>query len=263
VTTLPEAALADALARGRAAWPGVDVPAEDFARFVAERGAADHAEDCYLACACARGDDAAVRAFEDHVLPEVEAAVRRVVADRDVATEVRQRVRAQLLVGAERGIGDYRGRGALVSWVRIIAVRTALQLLRADRGAERRAAALADEPEPPRFDAELELIKARYREPFRAAFAEALGALTPEERNLISLHVIEGLSLSQIGALNGVNKSTVSRWLAAANGRLEAGIRARLGATLRLDEAELDSLVGLLRSHIDVSVERLLGRDER
>jgi RNA polymerase sigma-70 factor (ECF subfamily) len=247
----------DALARGRLAWPGLEIPADAFAAFVAARDAS-HPEDLYLACGCARRDPAAVRAFEERVLPEVEPAVRRLAPDRDFASEVRQRVRAQLLVGDAPRIGEYGGRGALVSWVRVVAVRVALMMLRAEKGAGRRAAALADEPATPELDPELDLIKRRHRAPFGKALAAAVGALSPHERNLIQLHIVEGLSLAQIGALHGVNKSTVSRWIASAKEEIEKGVRERLRAEWRVGEAELDSLLGVLRSRIDLTLERIL-----
>jgi len=51
----------------------------------------------------------------------------------------------------------------------------------------------------------------------------------------------------------------VSRWLAHARTTLDAELRSRLQAELHLADGELDSLLGVLHSRMDLSVERMLG----
>jgi RNA polymerase sigma-70 factor (ECF subfamily) len=250
--------LARVLARGRAAWPGVALTAAELRPFLEAAAGTAHADDLYLACACAHGDATALEIFEARVLPQLEGALRRMRLPDDALAEVRQRVRAHLLVGDPPHIVDYRGRGPLVAWVRIVAVRMALQLQRQAKAHERRAERFGHEPEPPRLDPALELLRARHREAFRSAFAGALAALTPQQRNLLQLHLLEELSLAEIGALHGVSKSSAARWLADARAELDAGIRGRLRAALALGEEELDSLIVALQSRLDLSVERLL-----
>jgi RNA polymerase sigma-70 factor (ECF subfamily) len=251
-----------AVARGRAAWPAVTVPAEALAAFLTDGAGLAHAEDLYLACACARGDAAAIGAFEAQVLPRIAAPLRRIAITDDVVAEVRQRLREHLLVGDPPRIAEYRGRGPLTAWVRIVAVRMALQLMRRARADERRVEVLGHEPEPPRLDPALELLRARHQGTFRAAFTAALAELTPHQRNLLQLHLLEDLSLAEIATLHGVSKSSAARWLAQARASLDEGIRHRLRAELRLGEPELDSLIVALQSRLDLSVERLLAGDE-
>jgi len=246
-----------ALAHARRTWPAVVVPDDAVAGYVADRGG-DHTDDLYLACAICRRDPAALGRFESTLLPAIDAAIRRLAPDPDFASEVRQRVREHLLVGDHARLGDYQGRGPLVSWVRIVAVRIGLQLLRGRRADARRDEALADEPLLSYLDIERELIKARYQAQFRAAFHEAMAELPSHDKHLLQLHVIEGLSLSQIGKMHGVNKSTVSRWLAHTRTTLEESVRERLSAVLAVGDAELDSLLGVLRSRLDLSIERIL-----
>jgi hypothetical protein len=71
-----------ALAAARAAWPGVHVPEGVFRAYVAARTgdqplAEDVAAALWLACACGRGDVAALRAFDAAYTPQVERAVAR------------------------------------------------------------------------------------------------------------------------------------------------------------------------------------------
>ena len=250
-----------ALARGRAAWPAVQLDGEALAAFLAAGAGLAHAEDLYLACACARGNAAAIDAFETRVLPPIAGALRRIALDDDLVKEVRQRVREHLLVGDPPRIAEYRGRGPLTAWVRIVAVRMALQHKRRAKADERRAEVLGHEPTPPRLDPALELLRARHQDSFRAAFAAALAELTPHQRNLLQLHLLEDLSLAEIATMHGVSKSSAARWLSQARTTLDEGIRHRLRAELRLGEPELDSLIVALQSRLDLSVERLLAPD--
>lgn len=243
--------------RGRAAWPGVEIEPTRLAAFLAARPSS-HLEDLYLACACADGDPAALAAFEAKILPGIAASLRRLALPADVAAEVHQRVRAHLLVGEPPRIAEYQGRGPLLAWVRIVAVRLGLQWKRTTRSDERRTEALAHEPSPPVLDPALELLRARHGALFRSAFTAALAELTVEQRNLLQLHLLEDLSLAEIGALHRVSKSTAARWLTAARDALDQGIRRRLQTALGLPEPEVDSLIAALQSRLELSVERLL-----
>ena len=116
----------------REQWPEIDVPEDDFASYVLERVEDSHASpswsDLYLACACARRDPQALRAFDAVLFPQIEPALARVA--RSVSSdEVRQILRDKLFVaepGKRPKIADYSGRGALRTWLRITAMRVAL-----------------------------------------------------------------------------------------------------------------------------------------
>ncbi|MBK8715869.1 MAG: hypothetical protein IPN32_14125 [Deltaproteobacteria bacterium] len=97
-------------------------------------------EDLFLACACLRGDDAALRRFDRDVLGACDAAVRGLDNTDSFLDEVKQRLRTKLLAGDTEQpprIGEFAGRGALVAWVTVAAVRTGLSLLRERKRAER------------------------------------------------------------------------------------------------------------------------------
>lgn len=95
-----------------------------------------------------------------------------------------------------------------------------------------------------------------------AAYMEFLGSfsiLPDEQRNVLHLHVVGGLSTPRIAALFKVNQSTVSRWIAAARESIFTQTRTLPGARLGLRAGEFESLVRLLRSQLDLSIGRLLG----
>ena len=254
------------LARARTAFPEVPLDAEAFVAWLAPR--ADRAlpalpvEELFLAWACARGDPAATRALDTHYLARLGPTVGRVDPSPDFLDEVLQQLREKLLVGPSPRIATYDGAGPLMSWLRAAAVRTALN---ARRPGAREVAADDEALEALPLagpDPELAAVRGQHRAVFSEAFRAALATLTPRERNLLRLQALDGLSLSAIGEMYGVNKSTVSRWLAHAHEALLAATREGLAQRLALDPAALDSLLKAMRSSLDLSVARLLGPAE-
>jgi RNA polymerase sigma-70 factor, ECF subfamily len=250
-------------ARGRAAWPHVTVELSAYASHVAALALdgdsktleALHAEDLYLACACARGDASAIATFEREFLCDVPAYIARATTAPQVVDEVLQRLRERLLVstaGATPKIATYTGRGPLGAFLRVTAVRLAYDTLPSDR-----AARLSTDPEVP-VDPELDYIKSTYRAQFVRAIEQAIATLPARERNAMALSLIDGLSTDAIGRMYGKDGATVRRWLGSARAQIldetKKLLRAELGAT----PEELQSLLGILHSRLDVSIARIL-----
>lgn len=251
--------LAGLVAAGRAAWPGVEVDEAVFAAYLAERGPVDpqRAADLYLACGCARGDQAAIAGFLREMVPHIEAAVLGLGADPAQVDEVRAQLVDALLVGERPGVATYAGRGQLRSWVRSIAVRTGMRQLgrtRAAAGGDDALATLAADVDDP----EIEHLKALYGDAFRAAFAGALAGLTARQRNLLRQHYLDELTVDQLGALYRVHRATAARWVAAAREALFDDTRRRMIEALGLAPGDYDSLLRLLHSQLDLSIQRHL-----
>src|SRR6516162_686902 len=87
------------LAAARAAWPGVVVPDEVFLAHLRRHAPVEHGTDLYLACACARGDTAAIALLDRRLLPRIDKAVARIDPSPTLIDDVRQEVRCRLLVG--------------------------------------------------------------------------------------------------------------------------------------------------------------------
>jgi RNA polymerase sigma-70 factor (ECF subfamily) len=132
-----------------------------------------------VVCAAARGDRAALAVLED-LLAEVPRHISRITRARAVVDAIRQHLRAAL-VAAAPGAATYRGRGPLRSWLRVAAVRAALNERRAEERVRRRETA-APEPTSAARDPELDLMKARYRPEVTRAIEDALRALEPDRR---------------------------------------------------------------------------------
>jgi RNA polymerase sigma-70 factor (ECF subfamily) len=261
-------ALQDAWAKAREAWPDIHLPEEEFFAYLGQRLPASgtvaaalgqlYVADLYLACACAGGDPVALRRFEASCVSQVDAVLLRRGHPPDRIDEVKQIMRARLLVGTgETGsskISEYSGRGALTGWLRAIAVRTALNCVRAEKTGAR---PVSDEPLVELVDPEhpeLAYLKDQYRQEFVVAFKRALASLEPRDRLLLRQHTLDGLSADQIGALYGIHRVSAFRWLARARDRLQAATRQYLVENLRVDPNELQSILRLIESRIDLSL---------
>ncbi|MET0342758.1 MAG: hypothetical protein ABW252_17255 [Polyangiales bacterium] len=261
-------AMLESFVEARAAWPGVALPEHAYVAHVAARLSEEttltslQTCDLYLACACLRGDTAALAAFEAHCMSAVDQALTRLRCGADEVLEVKQRLRARVLVaedGAPR-LDGYSGRGSLRGWLRVIATREALAMRRSDR----REVPLDEEQALHSFvthgDSELETFKARFREGFAEAFDAAVRALPARDQTLLRQHVLDGLSIDQLGALYRVHRSTAARSLDRVRGAVLASTRATLRARFGVASTELDSILRLVRSRLDISLRGLLGR---
>jgi RNA polymerase sigma-70 factor (ECF subfamily) len=259
-------ALATVTRRARDAWPDLAVDDETFASYLAARVGDDGpiedalarlpAADVYLACACARGDSDAIRAFEARYFGEVDLIVARV---RDVvagAEEVRQMIREKLFVKAGDAppkIADYTGEGALAAWFRVTTMRMVLNLRRDTKEIPVDDDKLLDLAAC-RDDAELAHLKRMYRAEFKAAFDEAVGALEAREKNLLHFAFVEGLGGEAIGTILGVHKATVNRRLVDLRGVLLKGIRTAMLKNLRVSRDELESILRLIQSNLEITL---------
>jgi RNA polymerase sigma-70 factor (ECF subfamily) len=218
-----------------------------------------HAADLYLAAACAEGDAAAIAVFEATLVPPLRRALGKLSPASTVLDEAVQRVVIMVLVGDGKPpqIAGYSGRGTLTSWLRTIAVRTARRML----GTEQSHATTDDDeiaelPSAVR-DPELELLRVRYRDSVRAAFAAAFAGLETRERNVLRQYHIDGLTIDQLAALYRVNRATTARWVAGARLAVVKATREQLVSTAGVPAHEVDSVIRLVRSQLELSVRDL------
>jgi RNA polymerase sigma-70 factor (ECF subfamily) len=86
----------------------------------------------------------------------------------------------------------------------------------------------------------------------------AVAALSVRERTLLRLRFVEGVEIERIAAMYRVHRTTVTRWLTDCRDTLLATTRRNLVDDLGATVAEIDSLAGLVRSHLQLSLVRLL-----
>ena len=263
--------LAAACARGRAAFPQLALDDDAFAGHLGHMvglGEIDVAsipespiEDLYLSCACLTGVTGAAVIFGARHGATIRAAIARIVGAADT-DEAHQQLLQSLLVGTSSSppkIGSYAGKAPLDRWLGVSARRAALMWLRENR-TERNAreAAGADPALGAHTHPETAYMKEKYRGDFEAALAQALERLPEQERALLRLYLVNGVSLEKIGTMFSVSQPTASRWLAAARTKLLDDVKQTLAPRLGTSSAELASLAGMVASRIDLSLSTLL-----
>ncbi len=271
VTPLPPA-LAVSWEAGRARWPQLAAEPAALATFGELAGALPEpavqrfAEDVFLACACAAGDQAAVRVFEELLLPPAQTAIRAIDATPSFVDEATQRLRTHLLVGepgARPRIAAYAARGPLRAWVGVSAARVALMMRRSSKRAKEVpeddwAVAISATSTG---DPELDLLKRQHARAFSTALADAARGLEPRLRSVLRMHFVDDLTIDEIGAAYAVHRATAARWIQRARDALFAATRTRLAQQLSLSPTDLDQLTQLVQSQLDVSLSQLLPPD--
>ena len=238
----------------------------DQARFVERCAAIDdwqaaftNAGDLTLAWGCLDRDPAALRILEADFMRAVPSFLRRFDAGPEFSDEVCQAVREKLLLAKPSKLETYLGNGSLLAWLKVVSVRTAIDLIRAQgkeprsRGADLAAiiGAAGDDPE-------FALARARFREPFERALRAAVGGLTPRDRAVLRLYYIKGLNIEAIGKIYGTHRATIARWIAACHETLGAEVRKGLDLQFRLDERDCRSLARFLGSRLQLDLQAAL-----
>jgi len=251
--------LSELVERACAAWPGIAFDREALGIYLGRRGDLTHLEDLALAWACARADRAALTFFDAHI---VERAVTAAAARRNLSQatldEVKQLVRQRLLLG-EPGrparIAEYAGEAPLATWAKVVALRLALNHLRAEhREAERAPEALPELMST--HEPDLALLKRRWGPRLNEAVTGAFESLDPHAKRLLRLHCLEGVTLPALAKLTGLGRSTVALHVSQAKAHVLEETRRRLGA--QLPPEALDSLLGLATDALEVSLSRVL-----
>ena len=263
---IPDSVVARIARAGRARWPEIALADAEIAARVVEPppDSGDHDAELYLALALAAGNAAAVRVFESTLVPEIDAALRRLRLPGGTADEVKQALRFELLVGdGDPKITTYLGRGELAAWLRVTATRKALKLARRAGREQELDDLLLDHwphatPDPAR-----EHLRSTYTAELKTAIRDSFSALEVRQRNLLRQHILDELTIDDLARFYRVHRATCARWLADARAELARSTRKRLVAALRLPPDELESLLRFLDSDIELSISRILHTQSR
>jgi RNA polymerase sigma-70 factor (ECF subfamily) len=249
----------------RAAWPGVSVEPARFCETLTAHVdsfaalARLRTKDLYLSCACIDGDPAALRAF-DALIESVSRMLGRLAQDPTILADAQQHARQSVLPRGELppALASYNGHGDLGGWLRVVLSREIMQYL--NRG--RRLAPLPDEHErladEGSDDPELAYLRKQYEHDFKDAFAFAIAQLDEDDQRALRYAVVEQLTIDEIAKLERVHRATAARLVTRARTRLAELTRNVLQERLAINSAQLESVLRLVSSQIDVSVRRLL-----
>jgi RNA polymerase sigma-70 factor (ECF subfamily) len=205
-----------------------------------------HLDDLALACACAKGCNAAW----DHFVREYRPVLLRVAGRgtrSDHAQDVADSIHAELYGlderdGVRRSLFAYfHGRSSLAGWLRAV---VAQRLVDRARAARRFEPLPDDEPPAPATSAspafELDPDRRRCRELARQALADALAGIDARDRLRLSLYYAQGMRLAAIGRVLGESEATASRKLERTRSALRSAVEAHLRDAGRLTSAQID-----------------------
>jgi RNA polymerase sigma-70 factor len=260
---VPDAARGAAYLEACAAWPDLTVSETRFGEHLDAAGAVEiedkHAGDVLLACAALDGQTAAHRQIVAVVDLAFVRMRRTIRLDDSGVAEARQIVLERLLLGGEGqpALTRYAGRGALVSYVQVVATRVCFALSAEPRDVN---------VDPDRFTtdvvgevaAESLLGQEAVREAMREAFRQAIVGLSARDRLVLRFHYVHDHRITDIARLYGVDRSTMSRWIDGARARLWNDARPRLLALLPGGARAMSEAVNGVLSRIDLSLSRLL-----
>ena len=264
VRVVDEETLLEAARAASAALPRVGLALETFVEHLrarlAEEGLDDPARlaitDLFLACACLHDDPEAWRELERQHLSRIPQFVARIDPSPSFADDVRQRLCEKLIHASEGSppkLATYTARGPLGGWLRIAAIREA-------QTAKRRGRPQVDPDDAdlvsPDHDPELQLLKRRYAKEFKEAFTAVLVSLTADERTVLRLHYLDGLTIEEVGKTYRVSRATAARSIASARDKIVERVQERLGSRLGKGGPSPESLFALVKSQFDLSVRR-------
>ena len=167
-----------------------------------------------------------------------------------------QKIRTKLLMGPSPGIGTYQGRAPLSAWVHVTAVRLAVDFAASSTQDENTELfdLVASEETP-----EIETARRLYQERFRKSLEDVFQALSPRDKTILRLHIVDGLNIDAIGAIYAVHRATAARWLVGIRTKAYDRLKKDLALHWNASSSELRSLVSLLRDHIHITAKRVLG----
>jgi len=215
--------------------------------------------DLSLACAAGQGDRDAIALLDRDLLPKLRPTLVRARFSVSEIDDVLATMMERLLVvadGEEPLIAQYRGRGDLLCWIRVSALRLARRMF-----PTRREIPIADQlltslaPLDGGASPELEYFKRRYARDFDQAFRDAVAAAPRRDRTLLRLHWLNGLTLDQLAAIYHVPRSTLARQITRARDGLLDDVHRRLQDRLGIATAELHSILRLVASRIELTLD--------
>jgi RNA polymerase sigma-70 factor, ECF subfamily len=170
-----------------------------------------HLRDLALARACACGDEAAWNTFLRELSGPMRQAAIAITRSASAGEDLADSLYAELFGLSERGgvrrspLATYSGRGSLMGWLRATLAQRHVDRHRATHrestleGDNIPAAASAPQPDPQTL---MHLSR---------ALAVTLGALSAEDRFLLSAYFLDGRTLLELARLLRVHEATISR----------------------------------------------------
>lgn len=138
------------------------------------------------------GDERALRSLWSQHSPHIDAVIRRLVGDPDVAADIAQDVWIQIF----KALPSYRGESQFGTWAHRIAVNRTLNALRRVRRIAKSETDIDEETASVDHDSERALLA--------ATIEEAANRLSPGARTVFLMHDVEGFTHEEIARELGI-----------------------------------------------------------
>src|SRR5687767_7236915 len=155
-----------------------------------------------------QGDERALQSLWSEHSPHIDAVVRRLVWDADLAADIAQEVWIQIF----RALPTYRGDAQFGTWAHRIAVNRTLNAMRRVKRLERTETPIEDDDHAVAPDGERALLA--------ATIEEAAGRLSPGARTVFLLHDVEGFTHEEIARELGITPGGSKSQLFKARAKL-------------------------------------------
>jgi RNA polymerase sigma-70 factor (ECF subfamily) len=227
--------------------------------------AACKTDDVYVVAAAARGNAKAIAHVETELQRQLDFAAPRTNARPDQVADARGVLRELLFTDTPdrtAAASSYAGRGDLAGFLRVIVTRELIKIVQKARReqpheSDELLALLSTGGDP-----ELSILKEHYREGVTACVQAALAKLDDRSRTLLRYQLVDGLPVARVGALYGVHGATAARWIADARDKLGELIRGEVQTRLEVARDEVDSIMRLVQSRVELSLARLMASDD-
>src|SRR5687767_12273565 len=155
-----------------------------------------------------QGDERALQSLWSEHSPHIDAVVRRLVWDADLAADIAQEVWIQIF----RALPSFRGDAQFGTWAHRIAVNRTLNALRRTKRTASTEVDVEDDTASVEPDAERALLA--------ASIEEAAAKLSPGARTVFLLHDVEGYTHEEIAAELGITAGGSKSQLFKARAKL-------------------------------------------
>jgi RNA polymerase sigma-70 factor (ECF subfamily) len=154
------------------------------------------------------GDERAMRSLWSRHAPHIDAVVRRLAGDPDLASDIAQEVWIQIF----RSLSSFRGDAQFGTWAHRIAVNRTLNALRRTRRLAQLETDIEEDSATSEQDGERSLLV--------ASIEEAAAQLSPGARTVFLLHDVEGYTHEEIAEQLGITPGGSKSQLFKARAKL-------------------------------------------
>jgi len=154
------------------------------------------------------GDEEALRSLWSQHSPHIDAVVRRLCGDAELAADIAQEVWIQIF----RALPGYRGEAQFGTWAHRIAVNRTLNALRKVRRIEKWEVDITDDSAATEMDSDRGFLA--------ESIDEAMQQLSPGARTVFVLHDVEGYTHEEIASRLGITSGGSKSQLFKARAKL-------------------------------------------